>query len=206
VIRRAYTERLIALALALLTVVFAPIERPWTAPLVILLPLTLVTESLDGQRAVFGIIESLDSQQAVFDALVLAALMLALLLVAINMIESEERLNARGETLFPSRKRFDRRAIRARTDAALLAAVRGLVAGGEVLEVLGRLEAATHRGDAMPPGRARECYDAGVGALERAAGTCRVLEWDERQRLVRRATRWLFLARVALREQSRSRR
>ena len=158
--RRAYTERLIALALALLAVVLAPIERPWTAPLVILAPLLLLTDLID--------------------ALVLAALMLALLLIAINMIESEERLNARGETLFPGHKRFDRRAVRARTDATLLAAVRGLVAGGEPEEVLGRLEDETHRGDAMPPGRARECYDGAVGAMERAAGTCRVLEWDKR--------------------------
>ena len=181
--RRAYTERMIALALALLAVVFAPIERPWiAAPLIILLPLTLVTD--------------------VVDALVLAALMLALLLIALGMIESEERLNARGETLFPSRKKFDRRAIRARTDATLLAAVRGLVAGGEPVEVLGRLEAATHRGDAMPPGRARECYDAAVGALERAAGTCRILEWEARQGRLQGAVRWLCMARVALRKGS----
>ena len=178
-VRRAYTKHVIALALALLAAVFAPIEHPWTTPLVILLPLTLVTD--------------------VVDALVLAALMLALLLIAINMIESEERLNARGETLFPARKRFDRRAIRARTDATLLAAVRGLVAGGEPEEVLGRLEVATHRGDAMPPGRARECYDAGVGALERAAGTCRILEWELRQGRLQGAVRWLCMARVELR-------
>ena len=177
--RRAYTERLIALALALLAVVFTPIEHPWTAPLVILLPLTIVSDTVD--------------------ALVLAALMLALLLIAINMIESEERLNARGETLFPGHKRFDRRAIRARTDATLLAAVRGLVAGGEPIEVLGRLEVATHRGDAMPPGRARECYDAGVGALERASGTCRILEWEARVARLQEGVRWLCLARVELR-------
>ena len=85
---------------------------------------------------------------------------------------------------------------------ALLAAVRGLVAGGEPGEVLGRLEVATHRGDAMPPGRARECYDAGVGALERAAGTCRVLEWDKRLVRVQEGVRWLCLARVELRKGS----
>ena len=184
-IRRAYTERLVALALVLLAVVFAPIEHPWTTPLVILLPLTIVSDTVD--------------------ALVLAALMLALLLIAINMIESEERLNARGETLFPGHKRFDRRAVRARTDATLLAAVRGLVAGGEPEEVLGRLEDETHRGDAMPPGRARECYDGAVGALERAAGTCRILEWEARMARLQEGVRWLCLARVELRKESRSR-
>ena len=176
--RRAYTERMVALALALLAAVFAPIERPWTA-LALLAPLFLLSNVIDG--------------------LVLAALMLALLLIALGMIGSEERLNARGETLFPGHKRFDRRAIRARTDATLLAAVRGLVAGGEPIEVLGGLETATHRGDAMPPGRARECYDAGVGALERAAGTCRVLEWEARMARLQEGVRWLCIARVELR-------
>ncbi len=177
-VRRALTTRWIALALALLAVVFAPIERPWTA-VALLAPPLLVSDALLG--------------------LATMALLVTLLLLVLGMKETEERLNARGETLFPGRKRFDRGAIREANGDALLAAVRGLTDGGEPLEVLGRLEAATHRGDALPPGRARECYDGAVAALERAAGTCRILEWEARQGKLHEAARWLCLARVELR-------
>jgi hypothetical protein len=176
-VRRAIDTRMIALALALLAAVFAPVEHPWAVAL--LAPPLLLSDALLGLATV--------------------ALLVVFLLLVLGMMGTEERLNARGETLFPGQKRFDLRAIRARTDAALLAAVRELVAGGEPLEVLGRLEAATHRGDAMPPGRARECYDEAVGALERAAGSCRILEWEARQGRTQGATRWLCLARVELR-------
>ncbi len=177
-VRRALTTRSIALAFALLAVVFAPIERPWTA-VALLAPPLLVSDALLG--------------------LVFMALFMIFLLFVLGMMETEPWLNARGETLFPGRKRFDRRAIREATGDALLAAVRGLSGGGEPLEVLGGLEAATHRGDAMPPGRARECYDGAIVDLEGAAGTCRILEWEARQARVLEASRWLCMARVELR-------
>ena len=131
--------------------------------------------------------------------LAVLALWVAFLLLVLAIKGSEERLTARGDTLFPARRRHDRRAA---TDAALLAAVRDLGAGGEPREVLDRLEAATRRGDALS-GRAREFYDHAADDLEAAAGTCRILAWDERRRLTRRATRWLCLARVALRDDDR---
>ena len=174
---RAYVDRLVALALALLAAVLAPIEHPWTFAL--LAPVVLASDLVMG--AAFLV------------------LLVVFLLLVLGIKNTEERLAARGETLFPARRRYDSNALRRNVDSALLAAVRALAAGGEPREVLGAVEAATHGGEALR-GRAREFCDHAIDDLAAAAGTCRVLEWDERRRLVGRATRWLCLARVALRD------
>jgi hypothetical protein len=82
-----------------------------------------------------------------------------------STIREEARLRARGETLFPDRGRPDRRRVLARTDRVLRGATAELLAGYPAPGVLVRLEAATHRGDALPPGRARRCYDVAAGIM-----------------------------------------
>jgi hypothetical protein len=103
--------------------------------------------------------------------------MLALFLY--NVVREEDRLRARGETQFPDVKRPDRRGVLARTDRVLRGATAELLAGHEATGVLARLEEATHRGDALPPGRARRCYDV-------AAGIMRVGDGREAARWLRR--------------------
>jgi hypothetical protein len=121
---------------------------------------------------------------------------IALVLIVIAMTEEEERLNARGETLFPSHKRFDKRKVRAKTDRALCAGIRGLADGEDVSEVIGRLNEATHRGDALPDGRPRLYYDMALGCLQDAAARDRVLEWELRVRELLEAEKWLWAARA----------
>ena len=111
--------------------------------------------------------------------LIVGVLGLAFIWFILATVREEDRLNARGETMF--RKSLDRRGVLARTDAALRAAVAGLL--GDAPGVLKRLREATHRGDALPDGGARRCYDVAVCALEGGG------EWVRREvaRRLRRA-------------------
>ena len=128
--------------------------------------------------------------------LVTALLCAALAWTVVAMVREEERLNARGETLFPGRVRFDRRKVRERTDRALREGIRGLVDGEDVSEVIERLQAATHRGDALPDGRPRLYYDMALDCMRDAAGRDRVLEWELRVRELMEAEKWLWAARA----------
>jgi hypothetical protein len=75
---------------------------------------------------------------------------------------------------------------------ALRAGIRGLANGEDVDVIIGRLQASTHRGDALPDGRPRLCYAAALRCLEQAGGLRReAAEWlraarDEVRRGVRR--------------------
>jgi hypothetical protein len=53
----------------------------------------------------------------------------------------------------------------ARTDRALRAAVAELLSNHPAPGMLALLREKTHRGDALPAGRARRCYDMAVGIL-----------------------------------------
>ncbi len=118
------------------------------------------------------------------------ALSAALAWTAMAIVREEERLNARGETLVPRRWRYDRRAILLETAGTLAEAVEGLEGGEDVGDVLGALREGTRRGDGLPEGRARLCFDI---ALD-------VLGEGEREE----AARWLGAARKeVIREMSR---
>jgi hypothetical protein len=101
--------------------------------------------------------------------LVTALLGAALAWTIVAMVREEERLNARGETLFPGHKRFDKRKVRAKTDRALRAGIRGLADGEDTSEVIARLQESTHRGDALPDGRPRLYYDMALECVRDAA-------------------------------------
>jgi hypothetical protein len=94
-----------------------------------------------------------------------AALAAALAWTAMAIVREEERLNARGETLVPRRWRYDRRATLLGTARALGAAIEGLEGGEDAGYVLGALREGTRRGDALPEGRARLCYDIALDVL-----------------------------------------
>ncbi len=94
-----------------------------------------------------------------------ASLAAALAWTAMAIVREEERLNARGETLVPRRWRYDRRAILLGTAGALAEAVEGLEGGGDVGDVLGALREGTRRGDGLPEGKARLCYDIALDVL-----------------------------------------
>ncbi len=110
-----------------------------------------------------------------------ATLAAAVAWTALAMVREEERLNARGETLVPRRWRHDRRATLLGTARVLAEAIEGLEGGEDVGDVLGALREGTRRGDALPEGRARLCYDIALDALGEG-------RWDE-------AALWLGAAR-----------
>lgn len=136
---------------------------------------------------------------------IVIAFYIALFLLVLAMKDEEERLNARGETLFPGHKRFDIRKIRAKTDGALLEGIRGLTKGEDPAEVAARLQEATHGGDALPDGEARLCYDEAIARMYDAAGRCKILEWDVRQKELEEAMRWLCTARTEYRSGNKDR-
>ena len=121
----------------------------------------------------------------------LAAVLIWLLL---GMVGEEDRLNARGETLLPRWRRVDRRRVLERTERALREGIEDLAGGGDVVGAVARLQAGTHRGDALPAGRARRCYEVAVRMLEEEwAG-----EWVRGE-----AARWLGWAREEFRKELR---
>jgi hypothetical protein len=109
-----------------------------------------------------------------------ASLAAAVAWTAMAIVREEERMNARGETLVPRRWRYDRRAILLGTAGVLGEAIEGLEGGEDAGDILGTLWEGTRRGDAMPEGRARLCYDVAMDVI--------MEDKDE-------AARWLVAAR-----------